>query len=167
MVLPAKRSYSRAGGKSNVRKRAVVMLTVALGLGACGASQSPKESSMQFHEIGTQMSDLEGQQKGPLKAIKWGVVASGQQSIEIGALVPYCEKSSPKPHIERIEKRFRHNRVIITMFVRFPPKRVGSNAGGCLGVEIGISRWVKLRKKSDRIRLYDGSTSPPARRALR
>ncbi len=86
----------------------------------------------------------------------------GKRSVELGALVPYCGYNRPKPYVERVERRRRPDGLVLTMFVRFPPK---PNKGGCLWVEVGVSQWVKLGRKVAKIELYDGSTSPPVHRS--
>jgi hypothetical protein len=45
------------------------------------------------------------------------------------------------------------------MLMRFPRFPMG-----CFGGRLGIVHWVKIGPRIDHLDLYDGSTSPPARR---
>lgn len=131
-----------------------------LVLGGCGGSHSTMASTEGREAVPSSSRDvLAG--KGPLKPIKWGVVSTGPSGLRIGAFVPYCEYTRPKPRVERVVKRRKPGRAILTMLVRFPPKKTGPNAGGCLGVQVSVSRWVKLGQDPQKLKLFDGYFSPP------
>lgn len=104
--------------------------------------------------------------KGRLKPIRWGPVRTAKRGVMIGALVGHCKNGAPRPYIERIARHRLGKRVTITMFVRFPPRRTGPDASGCLYLDIGVSKWIKLRGNPSRLRFFDGATSPPTRRQL-
>lgn len=100
------------------------------------------------------------QWKGSLRAVKWGVGRRGKASIQIGAFVPYCENIDPSPQIEQVKQRRRPGGVILTIYVRFPPREGRS----CIGYDLGVTHWVKLGSQAVNASIYDGSTSPPALR---
>lgn len=100
------------------------------------------------------------QEAGRLRPVKWGVGKQGKRSIQIGAFVPYCESIKPSPRIERVTQRRRSNRITLTMYIRFPPRKGKS----CIGYDLGVTRWVKLAGSVSGVSIYDGSTSPPALR---
>jgi hypothetical protein len=87
------------------------------------------------------------------------------ERVRIGALVPYCEDGRKRPEIDRIEKRRRESRLVLTMFVRFF-NRSTSGSGGCMFLQVGIARWVRVGAPVGEIDFYDGSTSPPSRRHM-
>lgn len=97
---------------------------------------------------------------GALRAVKWGVGRRRETSIKIGAFVPYCENVTPSPRIERVIRRRRPNRAILTMYVRFP----AGQRKGCIGYGLGLTRRISFGKRASRLSIYDGSTSPPALR---
>lgn len=133
-----------------------VFLVLLLLPEGCGGSGEPSTTP-----ISAKSSDA--RQQGPLKAVTWGIVRVSRKSVQIGTTLPYCEYTKPEPRIERIVQRRRPGRVIITVLVRFPPKKTGPNAGGCLGVRISAVRWVKLGQDPRKLKLFDGKTSPPRR----
>lgn len=90
---------------------------------------------------------------------KWGVVQVGKESIRIGAFVPHCENTKAKPQVVRVERRFHPGAVVLTMFVRFPPKD-----RNCVGGQISVLQWVRVGSSLRHLDVYDGSVSPPARR---
>src|ERR1044072_418530 len=149
-------------------KRALVALgcAVLLGLCACGIAESDGASESKIHAMGKQPSSLEDgtDQRGPVKLIQWGPTAVARQSIELGALVPYCEYAKPRPYVERVRRRRTRRGLVLTMVVRFPSRPVGSGAGGCLWVEVGVSKWVRLGRDAKELKIFDGSPSPPTRR---
>lgn len=98
--------------------------------------------------------------RGPLKEIQWGPARTRRGRIQIGALVPYCAFTKPKPFVAEVERRRRPGKLILTMLVQFP-LRV---KGGCLGMGLGVYRWVNLGKSAEKQKIYDGATKPPTRR---
>jgi len=124
----------------------IVALSVcALGIGGCfGQSKTQGDAT---------------RRQGPLKPIRWGIIDMGRQSVRVGAFVPYCKYTKPEPFVERVKRRRRRGGRVLTMLVQFPPKRTG----GCLG-ESSVTQWVKLGPGVERLRLFDGFTSPPERR---
>jgi hypothetical protein len=145
--------------------RALLSLTVAsllLLVAPTGCGGAERTSTQAPGDPSPTSSDP-NPRKGPLKEIKWEIVRQSRRSVQIGAFVPYCEYTKPEPRIERVVKRRRPGRVVLTMLVRFPPKKTGSDAGGCLGVQISAARWVKLDRNPLDLKLFDGSTSPPRR----
>lgn len=142
------------------RRRRTLCLCVLLfsGLGAvvaegCGSSD--------FSKSGDSLDAIQrSQRKGPIRAVKWGVGRRGKASVQIGAFVPYCENIAPSPQIEQVKQRRRPGRVILTMYVRFPPRKGRS----CIGYDLGVTQWVKLGSQATGVPIYDGSTSPPALR---
>lgn len=85
----------------------------------CGSSENGGTNSVcsALSAMRRQATDGRG---GALRAIKWGVGWRRGLSIQIGAFVPYCEEVRPKPHIERVVRRQRNKKLILTMLVRFP-----------------------------------------------
>lgn len=78
--------------------------------------------------------------------------------IRIGAFVPFCEGARENARIERIARDRVYGGVILTMYVRFPRRPVGS----CVGYDRGVSRTVAL--DAGNLAIYDGAASPPAQR---
>jgi hypothetical protein len=143
--------------------RALLSLTVAsllLLVAPAGCGGAERTSTRAPDNPSPTSSDL-NPRRGPLKAIKWEIVRQSRRSVQIGAFVPYCEYTKPEPRIERVVRRRQPRRAILTMLVRFPPKKTGPDAGGCLGVQISVARWVKLDRDPQELKLFDGSTSPP------
>lgn len=155
--------------RGHFRRASIVLAcAVLLSLGACGEG-GPRDTdeTMMNSAAGTaQVANIVDQRQGPLKPVRWGVWRRKDQSIELGALVPYCGYGRPKPYVERVARRHGLGGVVLTMFVRFTPQRVGPDAGGCVFVQVGISQWVRLGRRATQVRLYDGSTFPPTRRRL-
>lgn len=124
----------------------------------CGGSDT---SSSSLNQPDVHPSDRGNASRlGTLRAVKWGVGRQEETSIKIGAFVPYCENVTPSPRIERVVRRRSPNRVILTMYVRFP---VGQRKG-CIGYGLGLTRWISLGRQASRLSIYDGSTPPPALR---
>jgi hypothetical protein len=133
----------------------IMVVIVSLLLGAeCGGSDETSAAPISAPKMGLQ-------RQGPLKAIKWDVARVRDQSIQIGAFVPYCEYTKPVPRVERVIQRRRPGRIILTMLVRFPLNNAGPEGEACLGVQISVFRWVKLDQDPQRLRLFDGKSSPP------
>jgi hypothetical protein len=138
-------------GKQSGRSQLGVILTVVLVLlvpAGCGGHDAMITSASQ--------ADPAKRKQGPLKPIHWGIIRVSQQSVKIGAFVPYCEYTKPVPHIERVTKQRFPGRIILTMLVQFPPRR-----SGCLGVQISVGRWVKIGRDPLDLKFFDGKTSPP------
>jgi hypothetical protein len=156
-------------GPTSKRAFITLVFVALLGLGACGAvGPNGGNQSERYSDGGTnRLADFVDNRRVALEPIRWGIMAVTDRSVEVGALVPYCEYTKPKPRVKRVERKRQRGGFVLTMFVWFPPKRVGPNAGGCLGAEVGVSRWVKLGRKVEQVRLYDGSTSPPSLRQSR
>lgn len=139
-----------------------LVCVVVLCFGACGACGA--ESSSSSNSSTRSEAKKEGTRvlrRGSIRPVKWAIGKARKRSIKLLAFVPYCTGTKPKPRIDRIVRGEQHRRVVLTMFVRFPPAR----SGGCLGVERGLfSHWIQLHSDLSETRLYDGSTSPPERR---
>jgi hypothetical protein len=90
---------------------------------------------------------------------KWGLSEVAEESVLIGTSVVYCESVKERPRVVKVIRRRATSGIVLTMFMRFP--RFPS---GCFGDRLGIVHWVKIGPGIDRLDLYDGSTSPPARR---
>lgn len=129
----------------------------------CGGSDGQASSGS---TISRQAGDMKGRSGDPdrigfLKETRWGISRAAARSVQISAFVPYCGKPHREPYVERVARRGNPGRVVLTMLVRYPPAR-----GACLGEGISVTRWVALDGDPRTLRLFDGSTSPPARRYL-
>lgn len=100
-----------------------------------------------------------GQSRGPERAVRWGVEKAGKRAVRLLTSVPSCVYTEPQPRIHRIEMSYRGHSTVITVFVRFPPRKDQPEI--CAGAEIFLRKWVKLKQPVSGQRLYDGSTSPP------
>jgi hypothetical protein len=90
---------------------------------------------------------------------KWEIAQVKNDSVLIGAFVNFCEGTKPQPRVKKIARHRKPGALVLTMFVVFPPKDPG-----CFGSQISVMHWVKVGKNLRHLDLYDGSTSPPARR---
>lgn len=138
-----------------------VFLFLLFMLNGCGNSGDPSVGTTNLSTVAPVEMSKSARASGPLKAIKWDIVRMGRRNVQIGAFVPHCEYTKPVPRVERVIQRRSEGRAILTMMVRFPPKKVGPNAGACLGVQISVARWVRLGQDPTSIKFFDGSTSPP------
>ena len=145
-----------------MRKRTRTVFLVLLFAVFCGCGKS--ETLSDFEPTSAEVATPENQERGPLKEIQWSVFQVANESVRIGGFAPYCEGTKPEPRIEKVDQLHRSDRRVLTMFVRFPPKRVGPNAGGCLGVELILRRWVRIGNDLRSTTLFDGSTSPRQQR---
>lgn len=134
-----------------VRSRLVCAISLLAGLASAGCGSSlppPTQHSVHLHaRPGT-----------PLRAVRWGIVHRRGDAIRIGAFVPFCEGASENPHIERIARDRAYGGVVLTMYVRFPRRPIGS----CVGYDRGVSRTVAL--DAGDLAVYDGAVSPPVQR---
>jgi hypothetical protein len=94
-------------------------------------------------------------------AHKWGIADFRRESVVISVAIPHCEYVQAEPSFDRITRRWRSGDLILTAFMRTPPR----TQHGCLGIELYLLRRVKVGKNLRHIELYDGSTSPPTRRS--
>jgi hypothetical protein len=94
-----------------------------------------------------------------VRAHRWGVSHVANQSVLIGTSVVYCESVKERPKVIKVSRRRTPKGIVLTMYMRFP--RFPEN---CFGGRLGIVHWVKIGPGIDRFDLFDGSTSPPARR---
>jgi hypothetical protein len=76
--------------------------------------------------------------------------------------VSVCNRDSPRPWVvpEVIERR---HSAIVTMTLHRPER---TDEGRCLKMRLIPTKRVKLRRPLRDLVLYDGSSSPPRRRAL-
>ena len=147
----------------------LIALAIFVGtiLGACGAANSQETQSAYSNSNQRGKPPRRLVARGSLRPVQWGPWRHRGARIQIGALVSYCGSPRPKPRVERVKRSHRRHRVILTMFVRFFPREIGANGGGCSFTKIGVSRWLTLSKHDLRVPLYDGSTSPPSLRVSR
>lgn len=146
----------------------LALLAIVVGIFvACGENRSSRASDA------AERADNSGMLGGPvddgdgvLKPIQWGPVRTAKRSVMIGALVGYCNNGSPRPYIERVKRSQRMDRIVLTMFVRFPPRRTGPNAPGCSYLGIGVEKWITFRKNLGQFKFFDGATSPPTPRSV-
>jgi hypothetical protein len=75
----------------------------------------------------------------------------------------YCV-GKPRPSIRGTRVAWRARSAVITVFLHRPRVRFGRNEG-CGDVGLGIEGKVRLAHSIANRALYDGSTSPPQRRA--
>lgn len=137
---------------------------IAVSVGACGPADADSSSGRAHHDQGSSALAHHGSHEaGVVKATRWSIIKVRGQSVRLFAFVPYCGYERPKPHVERVTKKRRRARLVLTMFVWYPPRPL---RGGCIFVDIGImSSWVRLGKTYGQIQLYDGKTSPPEPRS--
>ena len=98
---------------------------------------------------------------GALKETQWGIVRARGRRVQIGAFVGYCGEPHPRPHIEQVIRHRGPGRVVLTMFVRYPPVK-----GACFGEGIMVMRWIAVKGDPRDLVFYDGGPSPPERRPL-
>lgn len=144
MTIVRRKTMRVAGVQWGVAVALVLMLVMPAGCGGYdGSTSSPHPNRANSGQ-------------GTVKAVHWDIVRLARRSVQIGAFIPYCEYTKPEPRIEEIKKRRRPGRVILTMLVRFPPRKQG-----CLGIQVSVQRWVKLGRDTRDLKLFDGKTSPP------
>jgi hypothetical protein len=136
------RTLTRGGAVASV----LVTLFTGCGSGGKGNDASRNSSTIAAGQLS-------------VRKHKWGVSRIKTESVLIGAFVPFCEGTRPRPQVKRIERRRKPGALVLTMFIQFPPKDPG-----CFGSQISVLHWVKVGNDLKRLDLYDGSTSPPARR---
>jgi hypothetical protein len=131
------------------------LLVLALG---CGESEGNGSKAAAVVERGAQTdsSPESAKKSGALKETQWEVSRVAAHSVQISAFVPYCGEPHRKPYIQRVGRRRGHDRVVLTMLVRYPPVR-----GACLGEGLGVARWIAVRGDPRRLKFFDGSQSPP------
>jgi hypothetical protein len=139
----------------------MVLAVLMLSLG-CGGSDGQASNSVGGPGRGRSTGVASGSsQPGALKKTKWGFSQLGRRHVQIGAFVPYCGEPHPKPYIERVIRNRVQGRVVLTMLVRYPPVK-----GACLGMGIGVMRWVPVGHDPRKLVFYDGATFPPEKRLL-
>jgi hypothetical protein len=136
-------TLTRGGAVASV----LVTLLTGCGSGDKGTDMSEASSSTIAEE---QLS---------VRKHKWEVSAIKEKSVLLGTFVTFCEGTKPKPQVKKIERRRKPGALVLTMFIEVPPKDPG-----CFGSEGSVMRWVKVGDDLKQLDLYDGSTSPPARR---
>jgi hypothetical protein len=94
-----------------------------------------------------------------VRSHKWELVRVRGERILIGALVNYCESRNRFPRIEYVKRLRKPGAIVLTMTVRFPP-----HPEGCFGSQGSLLHWVEIGPRIDQVDIYDGSSSPPARR---
>jgi hypothetical protein len=94
-------------------------------------------------------------------AHRWGIAGFRRESVVISVAIPHCEYVQAEPSFDRITRRWRSGDLVLTVFMRIPPR----TQHGCLGIELYLLRRVKVGKNLRHIELYDGSTSPPTPRS--
>lgn len=151
-------------------RRSLVIIAALLGvisvavLSAYGdkAPRMPKPAASHV-AVGSSHSEKPIGGKARVRAVPWGIARLQGPHIMLGTTLPYCGYSERPPSIHRIGRRDVADGIVLTMFVRFPEVR----ASGCVGIDLGLSRWVTVDGQANRLHVYDGSTSPPTRRTLR
>ena len=150
------------GIRTSVSSIAVAIVGL-IWMSGCAATDPEHDAGSGRSVVKPTDNAIEG--AGVVKPIRWGVMSLMGERVRIGALVPYCEDGRQRPQIERIEHRRRESRLVLTMFVRFF-NRSTSGSGGCMFLQVGVSRWVRVGAPAGEFDLYDGSTSPPSRRRV-
>ncbi len=145
--------------KKAIFTRAGVIASLAFLASGCGQTNETTEESSNA-DGGKPVKTVDIATSEYNYAHKWGVSRVGRESILISAAIPHCENAQAEPQWEKIAKRWRRGDLILTAFMRIPPLK----GSACLGVELYLMHWVKIGKDLARLNLYDGSTSPPARR---
>jgi len=135
-------------------------MTTVLTTASCLLLSAGASRAVQMPDDGRSVHLAPSAHRGPVKEIRWGIADRGRRSVELDALVGYCEYGGRRPYVEGVKRRGWHGGLALTMLVRFPPQK----SGGCMWVQVGVLKWVRLRRPTARTRLFDGSTSPPARR---
>jgi hypothetical protein len=151
--------YRDAAPKAAGRSRQIIICAICAAvflLIGCGQADhgSGNPTSSESRSAATIASG------GEVKEHKWGISEAKQRSVRIGVVLPYCETNESEPQIDRIERRQKPGSLVLTVFVRFPPPK----RGACVGLQLHLLHWVKVGTKLDHLDLYDGTTSPPARR---
>jgi hypothetical protein len=95
-----------------------------------------------------------------VRAHRWNLLGVQGKSVEIGASFIYCAMFREAPKVVSVSQRRKPGRVVLTMFVRLPP----SPKHCFTAIPLHIFHWVKVGPGVNRLALYDGRTSPPARR---
>lgn len=83
------------------------------------------------------------------------------RTIKIASTIAYCG-GKPKPRIAHIRVHESRQAVTLTVF-RSKPSTQSSN-GGCVGLELGLTKTVTLSSRLRGRAIYDGSVSPPLKR---
>jgi hypothetical protein len=120
---------------------------------------------------------------GRSEAVRFAAAAAGPRTLRMVVESGYCVGDRYLPKIERVEMRLRplpgHRlRVVLRAIVRRPVEPVppaphpqngeSPNAGYyCAGVGYYLQRKIELPRPLDRVRVFDGSTFPPSRVAIR
>lgn len=139
---------------------ALGVLVIALGCG--GSNGKASGSAGTYERSGNAIETVTGSGKsGALKKTRWGISRVGMRGVQISAFVPYCGEPHPKPGIERVIRHRAPGRMVLTMFVRYPPTK-----GACFGSEISVMRWIAVKGDPRDLVFFDGATSPPEKRPL-
>ena len=135
----------------------LAVLAIVLITFGCGESDGRASSSGGSSKKATPGSD----RHGALKETQWGISRVGKRRVRIGAFVPYCGEPHPQPYIERVNRHRAPGRVVLTMFVRYPPVK-----GACFGKDVSVRHWVAVGSDPRKLAFYDGATSPPEKRPV-
>jgi hypothetical protein len=151
-------------GRWTIRQSAllVVLGVLVLALGCGGSDGKASGSAGTSGQAGNTIeAGVSSGKSGALKKTRWGISRVRKRRIQISAFVPYCGEPHPEPHIERVIRHRAPGRMVLTMFVRYPPAK-----GACFGSEISVMRWIAVKGDPRRLTFYDGATSPPEKRQL-
>ncbi|HEX2266149.1 MAG TPA: hypothetical protein VHH14_07680 [Solirubrobacterales bacterium] len=84
-------------------------------------------------------------------------------TVFLTSIVGWCTDFE-SPRVDHVNILEQAKKVIITVYVSYPPPHDPEEQGGCLGVERGLKSKVDLDEPvGDRV-LYDGARWPPPRR---
>lgn len=102
-----------------------------------------------------------------IRPVPWRLSSfGGPRVVVLRNSVGYCV-GDPKPRVDHIKVIEHPKAIFITTYIGFPPPRQPSEQ--CAGVRLILEKRLRLKQAIDgrtipSIKLFDGSTSPPARR---
>jgi hypothetical protein len=99
-----------------------------------------------------------------VEKVSWSLISiDGPGSITVGVSTGYCV-GKKMPRLLHPHAVWRAGRVVITLRIFHPALHFDPHEA-CAGVGLGMNSQIRLKHPISGRALYDGSTSPPTRRA--
>jgi hypothetical protein len=151
-----------SGLRLTVRLSALLVLVVAI----CGCVAGCGAGSESTVEAKTRAAEEAG--KFVVRPVRWGIASvPGAKVVKIGSKAVRCEGYA-EPRYRRIEVAERRGGAYITAYVAFPGKGSQPNSNPkdkvpepCFGTGLLLLRNVHLKRRVEKVRLYDAGSDPP------
>jgi hypothetical protein len=95
---------------------------------------------------------------GSVHKVPWAGRPGRNRQFILFAFVGYCSHG-PKPYPQKVSIKRKARRVVLTLFVHFPPR-----AHPCLGEEIQLRTTARFQTPPKHLVFVDGSQSPVVQR---